>query len=218
MDYNTILFDLDGTLLNTLDDLYESVNAILKQERYELRTLEEIRAFIGDGAKMLMTRSLPRSSPEEEVSRCLELFRCHYVTNMNNSTSPYEGIMELLKELKGQGFKIGVVSNKPDEATKEMCRMFFDGIVDAATGDNHERKKKPAPDNVFEVMRQLGAVPEKTLYVGDSDTDIITARNAGLKSVGVTWGFRAKELLIAEGADYIVDQPGQILSLLTNDV
>jgi phosphoglycolate phosphatase len=215
MKYNTILFDLDGTLLNTLDDLHQSVNAVMIQKGYPLRTINEIRAFIGDGAKMLMKRSLPECADEDEVTCCLELFRCHYVDNMLNSTRPYAGIMELLKELKQCGLKIGVVSNKPDEATREMCRMFFDGVVDAATGDNQERRKKPAPDNVFEVMKQLGAEKESTLYVGDSDTDIITARNAGLISVGVTWGFRPKELLISEGANFIVDRPDQILTLLT---
>ena len=216
MKYKTILFDLDGTLIDTLDDLHKSVNAIMQQEGYGLRTKEEIKSFVGDGAKMLIKRALPEAADESEIPRCLESFRRHYMKNMMNSTKPYEGIMELLTELKRLGMKIGVVSNKPDEATKELCRMFFADRVDIAVGDNRERMKKPAPDNVFEAMKQLDASRDQTIYIGDSDTDMITARNAGLISVGVTWGFRTREVLVAEKADFIVDKPEQILDVLLN--
>lgn len=214
MKYDTILFDLDGTLLNTLDDLADSVNVVMKRKGYRQRTKDEIREFIGDGVKLLITRSLPQGASEDEVLSCLELFREVYLKKMMNQTKPYDGILDVLKNLNAKGMKIGVVSNKPDEATKEMCKLFFNGSVDVAIGDNHERKKKPEPDNVLEALRQLDSEKENTLYAGDSNVDMQTAQNTGLRSIGVTWGYRSKETLIAEGADYLVDEPYQILTLL----
>lgn len=214
MKYDTIIFDLDGTLLNTLDDLADSVNSVLQTEGYPQRTKDEIKEFIGDGVKMLMERSLPQGTKEQEILRCLELFREIYRQNMENQTKPYEGIPELLKDLRARGIKTGVVSNKHDEATKAMCRLFFEDDIEVAIGDNSQRKKKPAPDNVYEALNQLGAQKEKTLYVGDSHVDMRTAKNAGLKCVGVTWGYRSREVLISEGADYIVDEPKQLIEFI----
>lgn len=214
MKYDTIIFDLDGTLLNTLDDLADSVNEIMKRKGYPLRTRDEVQEFIGDGVKLLITRSLPGDASEEEVLRSLEEFRELYIKNMMNQTKPYDGILEVLKKLKEKGIKIGVVSNKPDEATKEMCRQFFNGYVDAAIGDNHERKKKPAPDNVLEALRQLNSRKENALYAGDSNVDMKTAKNTELRSIGVTWGYRSREILLAEGAEHLVDKPMQLLSLV----
>lgn len=214
MRYDTVLFDLDGTLLNTLDDLADSVNDVLLSEGYQKRTLEEIRMFIGNGAKKLMERALPQGTPETEILRCLALFRSVYQKNMRNKTRPYDEIPALLERLKGMGIKIGVVSNKPDEAVKEVCGFYFREDVNAAIGDNMNRKKKPAPDNVYEVLKQLGSRKEKTLYVGDSDVDVVTARNAGLDCVGVAWGYRSREILAEAGADHIIDEPQQLLELI----
>lgn len=214
MRYDTVLFDLDGTLLNTLDDLAESVNGVLLSEGYQKRTWEEIRMFIGDGAKKLMERALPSGTPETEILRCLALFRNVYQKNMRNKTKPYDEIPALLMRLKEMGIKIGVVSNKPDEAVKEVCSFYFREHVNAAIGDNMNRKKKPAPDNVYEVLKQLGSRKEKTLYVGDSDVDVVTARNAGLDCVGVAWGYRSREILAEAGADHIIDEPQQLLELI----
>jgi len=214
MKFDTILFDLDGTLLNTLDDLADSVNMVMETEGYPLRTKDEIKAFIGDGVKLLMKRALPDHTDEEEVQRCLTLFREIYKKNMLNQTNPYPGIQELLNQLKNMNLKIGVISNKPDLATKELCGLFFQGKVDAAIGDNHERQKKPAPDNVFEAMKQLQSSREGSLYLGDSNVDMQTAKNAGLTCVGVTWGYRSREVLLAEGADFIIDKPDQLIGLI----
>ncbi len=214
MQYDTIIFDLDGTLLDTLDDLADSVNAVMEKEGYQLRTKDEIRDFIGDGVKMLMERSLPEGTAEDEILRCLAVFREIYIRNMRNQTKPYTGISGVLKKLKEKRIKIGVVSNKLDEATKEMCRMYFGKDVDVAIGDNPERRKKPAPDNVLEALTQLDSMKDKTLYVGDSNVDMQTAKNTGLDSVGVTWGFRSREVLVSEGADYIIDEPGQLIPLI----
>ncbi len=216
MKYDTILFDLDGTLLNTLDDLADSVNAVMQMEGYQRRTKEEIREFIGDGVKTLMERSLPQGTPEKEILRCLAMFREIYLKNMCNQTKPYEGIPSLLKRLKEMGIKVCVVSNKLDEATKEICGLYFREEVDVAIGDNLERKKKPDPDNVYEALKQLGAGKDKTLYVGDSNVDVITAKNAGLVCVGVTWGYRSRETLQEAGADYIIDEPNQLITLIEN--
>ena len=214
MRYDTVLFDLDGTLLNTLDDLADSVNSVLLSEGYQKRTLEEIRMFIGNGAKKLMERALPQGTPETEILRCLALFRSVYQKNMRNKTKPYDEIPALLVRLKGMGIEIGVVSNKPDEAVKEVCGFYFREDVNAAIGDNMNRKKKPAPDNVYEVLKQLESRKEKTLYVGDSDVDVATARNAGLDCVGVAWGYRSREILAEAGADHIIDEPQQLLELI----
>ncbi len=214
MKYDTMLFDLDGTLLNTLDDLADSVNIVMRQEGCRQKTKEEIREFIGDGAKMLMKRSLPPGTSETEILRCLTKFREVYLENMRNKTRPYEGIPELLKKLKTMRVKVGVVSNKPDEATKEMCRQYFGDHIDVAIGDNLDRKKKPEPDNVLEALKQLGSDKNKTLYVGDSDVDVKTAKNAGLACAGVTWGYRSRETLQEAGAEHIVDEPQQLIRLL----
>lgn len=214
MRFNTILFDLDGTLLNTLDDITDSVNLMLEGEGYPLRTTEEIREYVGNGAKTLVRRALPEGVSEEELSRCLSIYRKLYLENMFNKTGPYSGIEETLKKLKSLGVKMGVVSNKPDDATREMCRIYFGNILDAAIGDNPERKKKPAPDNIIEIMKRLEAKKEKTLYVGDSDVDMETAKNSGLVCAGVSWGFRSKEMLVEHGADYIIDEPRQLIDII----
>lgn len=214
MKYDTILFDLDGTLLNTLDDLADSVNAVMQKEDHPLRTKDEIREFIGDGVKMLMERSLPHGTPDKEILRCLTIFREIYRKNMCNQTKPYEGIPSLLKRLKEMGIKVCVVSNKPDEEAKEICALYFQEEVTVAIGDNPERKKKPNPDNVYEALKQLGSDKDKTLYVGDSNVDVKTAKNAGLVCAGVTWGYRSRETLQDAGADYIIDEPQQLITLI----
>jgi phosphoglycolate phosphatase len=215
MRFNTILFDLDGTLVNTLDDITDSVNAVMNSEAYALQTIEDIQSYIGEGYRVLMERVLPVETVDEEIDRCTGLFQDRYSANMIIKTQPYPEIRQLLEELKEMGIKIGVVSNKMDDATKDICRFFFGSSIDVAVGDNPERHKKPAPDNVFEAMKQLGSSIEKTLYVGDSDVDVQTAKNAGVFFVGVTWGYRSKEALIREGAQYTIDTPNELVSLLT---
>lgn len=216
MKYNTIIFDLDGTLLNTLDDITDSVNIMLGREGYPPRTREEVREFVGNGAKNLIRRALPETVSEEETLRCLAVYSKIYLENMFQKTGPYEGIDLILKELKKLGLKIGVVSNKPHEATREICEFYFGSVLDAFIGDNPERKKKPAPDNVFEILKLMGSDKTKTLYIGDSDVDMETAKNAGLDCVGVTWGYRSEETLTEHGADYIIDEPWQLIHLIKN--
>ncbi len=211
MKYKTVIFDLDGTILNTLDDLADNINLMLRHRGYPERTLGEVRMFVGEGYRKMITRSLPAEVTEEEIDYCVELFRFYYNQNMANKTRPYEGIIPLLQELKDMGIGIGVVSNKMDEATKKTCDYFFGDLIDVAIGDSPPRKRKPEPDNVYEAMRLLGADKDTTLFVGDSHIDIRTAKNAGLISVGVTWGFRTRQVLEREGADFIIDEPGDLL-------
>ncbi len=214
MKFDTVIFDLDGTILFTLEDLYDSLNGVLTEEGYPLRNIEEVKAFVGEGYGLFLRRALPEGTEEAEIQRCTELFRERYYENIANKTRPYDGIPALFHELKSRGIRIGVVSNKMDEATKEACRHYFNGYVDVAVGDSLLRKRKPAPDNVYEAMKQLGSQKEKTIFVGDSNIDVQTARNAGLLCVGVTWGYRSRETLIREGADFIIDEPRQLLPIL----
>ncbi len=214
MKYNTIIFDLDGTLLNTLEDLTDSVNYALNEFGYPLRTINEIRQFVGNGVKVLMDRAVPHGTSPEDTAKCLEIYRKHYSGNMQNKTRPYDGIYELLTDLKEKGAKLAVVSNKYDSAVKALCNDYYKEYIRVAIGESPEVAKKPAPDSVYAALAKLAAAKEEAVYVGDSDVDVRTAHNAGLKCIGVTWGFRNREILKAEGADYIIDKPEELLELL----
>lgn len=214
MKYNTIVFDMDGTLLNTLEDLTDSVNYALQICGYTERTLDEVRCFVGNGVRVLMNQAVPAGTSEEDIVKCLTIYRKHYSENMQHKTRPYDGINELLKSLKEKGIKLAIVSNKYDSAVKALCKDYFQDYIQIAIGESPEVAKKPAPDSVFTALEQLGAVREEALYVGDSEVDVQTARNAGLKCIGVTWGFRDREVLAAEGADIIIDRPHELLEYL----
>lgn len=214
MNYNTIVFDMDGTLLNTLEDLTDSVNYALQACGYTERTLDEIQCFVGNGVRVLMNRAVPAGTSEEDIIKCLTIYREHYSKNMQHKTRPYDGINELLKSLKEKGIKLAIVSNKYDSAVKALCKDYFQDYIRIAIGESPEVVKKPAPDSVFTALEQLGAVKDEALYVGDSEVDVQTARNAGLKCIGVTWGFRDREVLATEGADIIIDKPLELLDYL----
>ena len=210
---NTFIFDLDGTLLNTIIDLADSTNFAIEKNGYKKRTVEEIRRFVGEGVRTLMIRALPSGVDDSVIDQCIKDFKEYYSKNMRNKTVPYEGIMELLKTLKDNNMKVGVVSNKFDRAVKELCKDYFGDLIDIAVGEREGIAKKPAPDSVFEALRILDSKKECVLYIGDSDTDMETAKNAGVDSIGVTWGFRDREVLIETGAKYIVEKPLDILEI-----
>ena len=216
MKYNTVIFDLDGTLLNTLEDLGDSVNFALKSFGYPTRTYEEIRIFVGNGVKDLVTKAVPDDTDEETTLKCLQTFKDHYKTNMQNKTAPYNGIIELLETLKSNGFKLGIVSNKYDFGVKNLNKYYFKDLIPVAIGEREGVRRKPAPDTVLTAMKELNAQKESTLYVGDSGSDMITAQNAGVKGVGVTWGFRDAKSLKESGADFLVDSPAQLLDIAQN--
>lgn len=214
MKYNTIIFDLDGTLLNTLDDLRDSLNITLNNDGYEPKTLEEVKRFVGNGVRKLVQRALPSDSTDEEIDRCLSYFKAHYDKNMRNKTRPYDGIIELLLDLNRYDFKLAIVSNKFDAAVKKLAKEYFGDFIHVAIGESASVKSKPAPDSVFAAIKELGSDINKTIFVGDSETDVRTAKNAGIPCVGVTWGFRTREILRSEGADYLIDTPKELLTII----
>ncbi|MGN0031905.1 MAG: HAD family hydrolase [Candidatus Gastranaerophilaceae bacterium] len=211
-----IIFDLDGTLLNTLEDLKDSTNYALEQFQYPQRNLDEIRNFVGNGVKLLIERAIPQGIENPNFEKCLQTFKEHYSKNMYNKTAPYPEIINMLKKLKEKNYKIAVVSNKFDAAVKELCKKYFKDLIDIAIGENEAAgiNKKPAPDTVFKAIFELNGTVSKSVYVGDSDVDIQTAKNSFMPCISVSWGFRDKEFLIKNGAKIIIDKPNEIFDVL----
>lgn len=214
MKYNYIIFDLDGTLLNTLDDLRDSTNYALRRFGFPERTTDEVRRFVGNGVARLIHLAVPEGTDEKTEADCLAVFKAHYKDNMTNKTAPYPGIIELLKKLRERGVKIAVVSNKFEPAVIGLCEDYFKSLIDAAVGQTEDRQKKPAPDGVLYAMKLLGANPAETVYSGDSEVDVVTARNSGLPCIGVSWGFRDRKVLVDGGASYIADSAEDILNIM----
>ena len=183
-----ILFDLDGTLLDTLEDLLDATNYALGVHGYPARTLSELRRFVGNGAWNQMRLSLPQGSTDEEIQAVLDTYKPYYTAHCQIKTRPYDGILPVLERL-GEKYPLAIVSNKPDSAVKELCAQYFPGIY--ALGETANCPRKPAPDMVFKAMAAIGV--ERCVYVGDSEVDILTAKNAGVPCVSVLWGFRDKE-------------------------
>ena len=211
----TVIFDLDGTLLYTLEDLKDSVNFALSKFNYPKKNLEEIRNFVGNGVKVLMELSIPQGKNNENFNECLAIFKTHYAQNMYNKTKPYDGIIEMLENLQNLGFKTAVVSNKFDLATKELCKKYFAEKIELAIGESENIRKKPAPDSVFKVMEILNSNKNSTYFVGDSEVDIQTAQNANLKCISVTWGYKDKEFLLKNGAKFLANSPKEILEIIS---
>lgn len=211
--YSTYIFDLDGTLLSTLDDLAASCNYALRTNGMAERTVDEVRMFVGNGVKKLMERAIPGGLQNPAFDKTYADFRQHYMQHNLDTTKPYDGVMELLAELQRRGKKVAVVSNKFYAATQELCRHFFGSLVPVAIGEREDIRKKPAPDTVIEAMRQLGVTAEGTVYIGDSDVDIDTAKNSGMPCISVLWGFRDKDFLLEHGATTLVEKPEEILEV-----
>ena len=214
MKYMIAIFDLDGTILNTLEDLADSTNYALKTCGYPERTMDEVRQFVGNGIRKLMERAVPEGTPVEEIDRVHEIFTAHYKVHCADKTRPYDGIMELLQNLKKDGCKLAVVSNKADYGVQELCKQYFDGIFDFAVGEREGIRKKPAPDSVNEVLKTLECSRDRAVYIGDSDVDIQTAANAQMDHIIVEWGFRDVPFLIAKGAKVLVEKPEEILEIV----
>lgn len=205
---DTVIFDLDGTLLNTLDDLMDSTNYALAQLGCPPRTYDEIRSFVGEGVRLLIERALP-DDRKDETDRALAVFSAHYDVHKADKTRPYDGIADMLTAVQAAGYRMAIVSNKYDAAVQDLRARVFPQIS-VAVGEREGLAKKPAPDGVLLALRQLGALPQNAVYVGDSDVDVRTARNAGLPIVAVTWGFRDRALLQRLGADVIIDAPDRL--------
>ena len=214
--YDTVIFDMDGTLIDTLEDLTDSVNHALAIYDFPLRTTAEIRTFIGNGVGHLMELSIPGGLNNPDYEMCLAAFRSHYAGNMQNKTIAYDGITELLKQLSQAGYKLAIVSNKYDKAVKELSHFYFPGLINLTMGETEGMPRKPSPDIICKVLAQLASVADKVVYVGDTDVDAATAKNSGIIFVGVTWGYGDKEVLKNNGADYIIEDPQELRNILNS--
>ena len=217
MKIKAVIWDLDGTLLNTLDDLAASTNAALSKCGLPQRTTDEVRRFVGNGVHKLIERAVPELGTEHPLfQQVLDGFVEHYGAHSRDNTHPYDGVMEALERLAGMGAMHAIVSNKIDFAVKALSQDYFPGRMKSAVGDDPSRRKKPAPDSVLEAMRQMHVTAEECVYVGDSDVDVITARNAGIPCVAVTWGFRDEKCLLDAGAEHIAHTPAQLVEMIAS--
>ena len=209
MKYQALIFDLDGTLLDTLDDLADGVNAVLAANGYPTKTRDEVCRAVGDGLKKLIERVLPDGGNDPAFDRILAEFKAYYSAHCEDKTAPYAGIMELLGKLQSAGVKMAIVSNKADPAVKKLSQVWFANVIDVAIGENEAAgiRKKPAPDTIDLALRQLGVSRENAAYVGDSEVDVQTASNSGMPCLTVTWGFRDRDYLIERGATQLFDTP-----------
>lgn len=212
--YDTVIFDLDGTLLDTLGDLTDAVNYVMEQYGYPIHTLEAVRGFVGNGIRNLMIKATPQGEDHPKFEEGFTLFKEYYTAHSRVKTGPYDGIMPLLRQLHEKQIKLAIVSNKNQQAVEELAEFYFEGMITIAVGDDEIRQRKPAPDAVDEALRQLESDKEHTLYVGDSDVDAATAKNSGLDHILVSWGFRPKELLLTLGANGVIDEPQELLEYL----
>lgn len=214
MKYDAVIFDLDGTLTDTLADLRNSVNYALGNFGFPERTTEEIRSFVGNGVKRLVFLSVPENTPGDISEKCLAVFKEHYAANSLVETKPYEGVTDMLKKLKDNNVKTAVVTNKMHSAAVDIVEFFFENLIDVTVGQVDGAAQKPEPDGIYKAIELLGISKESTVYVGDSEVDCITAKNAGVPCIGVTWGFRDREVLVSNGAEYIADAPAEIFDYI----
>lgn len=208
--YTTYIFDLDGTLLDTLDDLTASTNFAALGAGGQAHTRDEVCGFVGNGIRKLMQRALPQDISDEEFEKAFAAFKAHYKDHCCDNTKPYAGIMDMLGSLKAQGKKVAVVSNKADFATRELCKDYFAELVDFCAGEKEGYRRKPAPDTVLRAMSELGSKPSECVYIGDSDVDIKTAENSGIDCISVLWGFRSEKFLSQNGARVFAQTPQEI--------
>lgn len=214
MKIKTVIFDLDGTLLDTLTDLHLSVNFALDKFGYSPRSREEIRSFVGNGIKRLIGLCLPNDEANPDFEKVFAAFKEHYKDNCRNNTVPYHGISELLSKLKSKHIGIAIVSNKADFAVNELNEEFFKEYVSVAIGESADIPRKPAPDMIFVAMKNLNCEKHNSIYVGDSEVDIETAKNAGIPCISVLWGFRTEAELEKCGAKAFAEKPMDILKYL----
>lgn len=213
---DTIIFDLDGTLLNTLEDLTDSVNYVMERYGYPVHTIDEVRRYVGNGAAKLIERAVPQGSGNPLYREVLEAYREHYAAHCEGKTAPYAGVMEMLAGAKQAGYRMAVVSNKPDKAVKQLGVKFFGEYVRCFHGDREGGQRKPAPDMVYRALGELDSDAEHAVYVGDSEVDLQTAANVPMTCISVTWGFRTREQLLEAGAavERMIRTPQELLPLL----
>lgn len=210
----TILFDLDGTLLDTIADLRDSLNRVLTAHKLPTHSTKSVMQFVGNGLTKLIARAVPNGGSHPEFSQIETEMRADYALHCNDQTAPYVGILPLLHTLCAEGYRIGVVSNKPDAQVKSLCKRFFGDTVSAAIGQSDSVQTKPAPDSVFSAAELLHADMSRTIYIGDSEVDVQTAKNARIPCICVLWGFRSKDQLLDAGAEIFADSADSLLALL----
>ncbi len=213
MRYTTIIFDLDGTLLDTLTDLANAVNYALDKHALPLRSMDEVRLFVGNGIRNLISRSVPDSTDAALQEKVFASFTTYYKKHCADYTQPYPGVTELLCELRALGCKTAIVSNKADFAVQQLAQQYFPGLLNAACGERAGIARKPAPDMLLYIMQELAADEASTVYVGDADTDLLTAKHAGVRGISVCWGFRGRDFLLEHGAEVLADNASDILKL-----
>ncbi len=211
---NIVIFDMDGTVLDTLEDLTVSVNYVLSKFNMPEHSEEEYRKFFGNGIKYALKCAVTEETPEEVIEEMLPIFREHYNEHCLDRTKPYDGIIELMSMLKANGYKMAIVSNKIDSAVKELNDRFFSEYVDVAIGEKAGIKRKPAPDTVLAALDELGSKKEAAVYIGDSEVDLQTAINSELPCISVLWGFRDKDFLISKGASVFAETPEEVYDIL----
>ena len=214
MRYKCAIFDLDGTLLNTLEDLADAVNVALSHADCPTRTLEEVRNFVGNGVELLMRRATPDDGGNRDFSAVLTDFKTHYSKHCEDKTKPYEGVLEGLEKLQDGNVKCAIVSNKFDGAVKKLAQKYFGQCIQVAVGESERIHKKPEPDMVFEVVKELHVDCSECVYIGDSDVDIQTAKNSGMDVISVDWGFRDSQFLKEHGAKNIVHSMDELVDCI----
>lgn len=214
MKYQLVIFDMDGTILNTLGDLTDSMNHVLAANGYPTKPESEVRGYLGNGLRALSDLCLPAGTPADVAQRVFEQLRDYYSDHCAIRTCAYDGIMPLIRRLKEAGVKVAVVSNKIDEAVQELCVSYFESIFDYAIGERPGMRKKPAPDPVNAVLHDMGFERGQAVYVGDTEVDIQTAKNAGMDCIAVDWGFRARDYISTLGAEYLVSDPAEIADIV----
>ena len=212
--YDTVIFDLDGTLLNTLEDLADAVNFVMRANAYPERTLEEVRRFVGNGIRRLMEQAVPADVEGEVFERVFGEFQAYYTAHCQIKTRAYEGVPELLKALAKCGYAMAIVSNKNHAAVCELNEIYFKEYISVAIGQQDGIRKKPAPDTVFQALKELGKEASGAVYVGDSEVDFMTAENSGMDCMLVSWGFRTKEELAECTPKAWIEQPEELFNIL----
>jgi len=217
MKYQAVLFDMDGTVLDTLDDLCDSINHSLAEFSLPQVSREHVRQCLGNGAAFLVSHSIPAGSSPELEADVLAFYKPWYDAHCLIKTAPYEGILPMMQSLKEQGLRLAIISNKPDRAVQELSDAFFPGLLELSVGESPSVRRKPAPDTVLTAASQIGLSVDQCVYVGDSEVDLQTARNAGMDCISVTWGFRDEAQLIEAGASVLVRTPEELESLLLRE-
>lgn len=210
-DKELYIFDMDGTILNTIDDIAGAINYVLDMHGYPKRTVDEVKSFVGNGLKRALELSLPDGVAGDVLNQLFTELVAYYNEHSNIMTRPYEGIVDVIHKLREQGKIVAVVSNKRVEAVRDLCDIYFAGCFDMALGDQDGIARKPAPDMTNMVIEHYGILKDKCVYIGDSDVDLMTARNTEIDCIAVTWGFRTREFLVEHGAEIIVDSPWELL-------